>query len=225
MFKSGEKMVSDAAYYHYLNALLDGNKAECVRIVADLIDRNEDIKEIYTKIFQKSMYRIGYLWEHDRASIAKEHQATKITESLLNLVYPKILETEKIGKKVVVTCVDKEFHEIGPKIVSDFFELNGWDSIFLGSNTPQNEILEIIEREKPDVVGISNTFYINIARLLKLTEKINEKFPNQEIIVGGQALDQEVSNTLKQIGNVKFINTLNELENFIKERSNGSATN
>lgn len=212
-------MISDAIYYHYLNALLDGDKAECVRIVADLLEKGEDIKDIYTDIFQKSMYRIGYLWEHDRTSIANEHQATKVTESLLSLVYPKIIEKEKIDKKVVVTCVDKEFHEIGPKIVSDFFELNGWHSIFLGSNTPQNEILNIIDNEKPDVVGISNTFYMNIARLLKLVEKISEKFPNQEVIIGGQAFDDESAKTLQNFNNVHFIPTIHELENYIKDKS------
>ncbi|MDZ7767227.1 MAG: cobalamin-dependent protein [Melioribacteraceae bacterium] len=212
-------MISDAIYYHYLNALLEGNKAECTKIISELIDNNVDIKEIYTKLFQKSMYRIGYLWEHDRASVAKEHQATKITESLLNLNYEKILDTPKINKKVVIACIDKEFHEIGARIVSDFFELSGWQSIFLGSNTPQNEIVQIIEEEKPDVVGISNTFYINVARLIKLTEKIREKFSDQEIIVGGQALNEETASTLNNFGKIFYIPTLDVLEKFIKERS------
>ena len=212
-------MISDAVYYHYLNALLDGNKSECVRIIADLLDKNEDIKEIYTKIFQKSMYRIGYLWEHNRATVAKEHQATKITESLLNLVYPKIFDKNKIDKKVLITCVDKEFHEIGPKIISDFFELKGWHSIFLGSNTPQNEILQTIKEEQPNVVGISNTFYMNIARLFKLTEKITTTFPNLEIIVGGQAIDERTSENLIKLGNVHVISDLYVLEEFIDEQS------
>ena len=129
-------MISDAVYYHYLNALMDGDKGECVKIVTDLLEKNEDIKEIYTKLFQRSMYRIGYLWEHSKTSIAKEHIASKITESLISLVYPKIIEKEKNGKKVVISCIDKEFHEMGPKMVSDFFELYGWSSVFLGSNTP-----------------------------------------------------------------------------------------
>lgn len=219
MLVNGEKMISDAIYYHYLNALLEGNKAECTKIISELIYNKVDIKEIYTKLFQKSMYRIGYLWEHDRASVAKEHQATKITESLLNLNYEKILDTPKINKKVVITCIDKEFHEIGARIVSDFFELSGWQSIFLGSNTPQNEIVQIIEEEKPDVVGISNTFYINVARLIKLTERIREKFSDQEIIVGGQALNEETASTLNNFGKIFYIPTLDVLEKFIKERS------
>jgi methanogenic corrinoid protein MtbC1 len=220
VFNLGDVMISDAVYYHYLNALLEGNKAECVKIIADLLERNESVKDIYTKIFQKSMYRIGYLWEHNRTSVANEHRATKITESLLNLVYPKILETEKNSKKVIITCIDKEFHELGPKIVSDYFELMGWNSIFLGANTPQDDILNLIKEEKPDLVGISNSFYINVARLLKMIEKIKAEFPEQEVIIGGQALDEEVTKSLSQFDKVHFISSLDVLEEFIKERTN-----
>lgn len=209
-------MISDAVYYHYLSALLEGNKSECVKIVSDLLERNEDPKEIYIKLFQRSMYRIGYLWEHNRTSVAREHIASKITESLLTLLYPKIMEIEKIGKKVVISCIDKEFHEIGPKIVSDFFELNGWESIFLGSNTPQNEIIDTIKETEPDLLGISNNFYINVVRLLKLIDQVRDQFPNLQIIVGGQALAEGHDDTLKDYKGVHYIPSLYELENFIK---------
>lgn len=212
-------MITDAIYYHYLSALLGGNKAECVKIIANLLEKNEDVKEIYTKLFQKSMYRVGYLWEHNRASVANEHRATKITESLLSLVYPKILDIEKVDKKVIITCIDKEFHELGARMVSDYFELMGWNSIFLGANTPQNEILNIIKEEEPDLVGISNNFYINVARLLKLLEKIKEEFPKQKVIVGGQALNGNSDISLNKFKGVTFIHDLNELEEYIRKQS------
>jgi len=212
-------MISDAVYYHYLSALLDGNKSECVRIVTDLLDGDENPKEIYIKLFQRSMYRIGDLWEKSRTSVAREHIASQITEDLLQLVYPKILEKEKIGKKVIISCIDKEFHELGPKIVSDFFELKGWDSIFLGSNTPQEEIINLIKEVKPDLLGISNNFYIHIVRLLKLIEQIKKEFPGLEIIIGGQALSNGHGISLKQFDNVKYIPSLNELESFIENKN------
>lgn len=212
-------MISEANYLHYLSALLDGDKAECTRIVNTLLENNTDIKEIYTKLFQRSMYRIGHLWESNRSSIAEEHIATKITESLLNLVYPRIMETPRNGKKIVITCVDKEFHEIGPRIVSDFFELNGWESIFLGANTPANEVLNIIKDKQPDLVGISNSFYINVLRLVKMIELIIGEFPDQEIIVGGQALADDQNKVLSKFENVSYISGIDKLDEYIKYKS------
>lgn len=211
-------MIPQAVYFDYLNSLIEGNKYNCTRIVNKLLKDDVPVKEIYDGLFQKTMYRIGHLWENDRATVATEHMASQITESLLSLVYPKIVETEKIGKTAVIACVDKEFHEIGPRIVSDFFELHGWDSYFLGSNTPRNEVIEMIREKQPDVVGISNNFYINFVRLLKLVDDIKRFFPDQEVILGGQALNENVNESLSKYGNVHFIKSLDELEEYIKSK-------
>ncbi|MDP3444121.1 MAG: B12-binding domain-containing protein, partial [Ignavibacteria bacterium] len=70
-------MISEVIYLHYLNALLEGNKKECMQIVVNLIDHKISLKEIYVQLFQRSMYRIGTMWEKERCGIADEHIATK----------------------------------------------------------------------------------------------------------------------------------------------------
>ncbi len=212
-------MILESHYLHYLSALLDGNKEECTRIVITLLESGVPVKEIYTDIIKRSMYRIGQLWENDRTSIAREHQATKITETIISLIYPYILRVPKIDKKVIVTCTDKEFHELGARIVSDIFELNGWHSIFLGANTPKEELVRLIEEEKPDLVALSLNFYINIVRLIKEVELINERFPDLPIIVGGQGLSEGKHEILDKFANVKYISCLDTLEEYIKNNS------
>ncbi len=211
-------MIPQSVYFNYLNSLMEGNKADCTKIVSQLIQDDVPVKEIYDEIFQKTMYRIGHLWENNRTTVATEHLASQITESLLSLVYPKILEQEKIGKTAIIACVDKEFHEIGPRIVSDFFELHGWHSYFLGSNTPRNDVIETIREKQPDVVGISNNFYINFVRLIKLVDDIKRLFPEQEIILGGQALNENIIESLDKYNNIKLLKSLDELEEYIKSK-------
>ena len=72
-------MISETVYLHYLNALLDGDKKQCSQIVQKLINNNVGMKEIFMELFQRSMYRIGLLWEKERCTIADEHIATRIT--------------------------------------------------------------------------------------------------------------------------------------------------
>jgi len=184
-----------------------------------MLESGVPVKEIYTDVIKRSMYRIGQLWENDRTSIAREHQATKITEIMISLIYPYILKVPKIDKKVIVTCTDKEFHELGARMVSDIFELNGWKSIYLGANTPKDELIRLIEEENPDVVAISINFYINIVRLIKEIELISEKFPDLQIVVGGQAFSNGNKELLEKYDNVKYISCLDSLEDFIKEKS------
>ncbi len=208
-------MISEAKYLHYLNSILKGNKAECIEIINNLLEEGIPVICIYNDIFKRSMYRIGQLWEKNRCTVADEHLATQITKLCLNLVYPKIEKVPKNDKTVLITCVDKEFHEIGPKMVSDYFELNGWTSIFLGSNMPDADVIKIIADKKPDVVGISNNFYMNLLRTLKLIENIKENNQNLKIIVGGQAIEKAENNTLDKYDNVVIIRDLDHLQNYI----------
>ncbi len=211
------KIIPEAVYLHYLNSLLDGDKKLCTQIVLNLIEQKVSIKAIYMELFQRSMYRIGQMWEREKCSVAGEHIATKITEALIELVSTSSLGDDDNGKLALITCVDKEYHELGARMVAGFLEAYGWRTIFIGSNTPQSDIIAIIREKKPDLVGISNSFYINVIRLTKLIQSIKEEFPDQEIIIGGQALAEGRADELSQFQNVHYITCLNGLEKFLTE--------
>lgn len=212
-------MISEAVYLHYLDSLLKGDKKQCAQIVINLVESSIPLKEIYVQLFQRSMYRIGQMWEKERCSIASEHIATKITESLIESTTRYFLNGRYSSKLAVITCIDKEYHELGARMVAGFFEVSGWNTLYLGSNTPQASLIELIKEKKPDVVGISNNFYINICRLLKLIDQIHLSTPDQQIIVGGQALSGGKSEILSRYPNVKYISCLDELEKFISASS------
>ena len=84
-----------------------------------------------------------------------------------------------------------------------------------GMAATANKAIQIIEEKKPDLVGISSSFYINIMRLIKLIQLIKEKIPDQEILVGGQALADGRAEGLSKFDNVKYIASLDELEEYI----------
>lgn len=213
-------MISEAIYLHYLDSLLKGDKKQCTKIVSDLIESNVPLKEIYLKLFQRSMYRIGQMWEKERCSVAEEHIATKITESLIEFTTSHYINGFSTGKLAVITCIDKEFHELGAQMVAGFFEAYGWKTLYLGSNTPNSCLIDLIKEKNPDVVGISNNFYINIVRLQKLIEQIQLVNPKLQILVGGQALSNGQSIILNKYTNVQYIACLDELDIFISSFSN-----
>ena len=213
-------MISETVYLHYLNALLDGDKKQCSQIVQKLINNNVGMKEIFMELFQRSMYRIGLLWEKERCTIADEHIATRITEGLIELVSNSFTNEKRIGKLALITCIDKEFHDLGARMVAGYFEANGWNTIFAGSNTPEQDIIHLIKEKQPDIVGISIGFYININRLISLVQVINENFPAQEILIGCQALLEGHTNILSVYDKVNYITCINGLEKYIAAHQN-----
>lgn len=210
-------MISEAIYLHYLDAILNGDKKQCFQIVFNLINQQVSIKEIYMELFQRSMYRIGQMWEREKCSVADEHVATRITEALIEFVGTNHLGNNKSEKLALITCIDKEYHELGARMVAGYLEANNWRTIFIGANSPQSTILKVIKEKKPILVGISNSFYINFFRLVKLIQAINNEYPDQEIIVGGQALAEGRSEGISQYKNVKYITCLNGLEKYLLE--------
>lgn len=209
--------IPESKFYAYLSALLEGNRDECFLIAKSLIDENYSVIDVYSDLFQKSLYRVGELWDLGKISVAEEHLVTQITEEILSKINPYFKKNEKKGLSVIVSSVAKEFHQIGARMVSDIFEVNGWTSFFLGSNTPINDLLKIIELKKPNAVALSLTFYINIIRLIETIRQINQNFPELTLFIGGQAFTQGGYDLISKFNNVIYIPSIKELDLLLKD--------
>ena len=209
-------MISEVYFLDYTNGLLQGDKEKCISIVEKLITEKTDIKDIYVDLLQRSLYHVGKMWEQGQLSIADEHMGTEITKCLMNKYADKITANKKVGKTALITCVDKEFHEIGARMAADVFELNGWNTYFLGASTPTKEIVKFIEIKKPDVVGLSFSFYMNLLRLLEVIDHIRKNYPDQKIIIGGQGINPEKENLLSKYPDIRHFSTVKELDDYLK---------
>jgi methanogenic corrinoid protein MtbC1 len=209
------KMITQSIYDSYLDALLVGNRQECTKIVQELLGGQIRIRDLYTDLFQKSLYQVGELWESNKITVAREHLATAITEGLLNLVYPELFKGERRQKKIVVSCAANEFHQIGGKMIADIFEINGWDAYFLGANTPADHMLAFIDDEKPDLAALSLSIYFNMPALKNALDAVHTHFPNLDILVGGQAFRWGGENIIKKFKNTNLITSMDDLEKMI----------
>lgn len=207
-----QSLITEELYQRYLRALLDGNRHSCHKLVFGLLDKDIDVKDLYVHLFQRALYRVGELWEHNKISVAVEHIATAITEGLLSLVYPRIFDAEHCGKKAVIACVPNEYHQIGAKMVADTFELNGWDGYFVGANTPTQELLDLLQDNDPDVIGLSLSIYFHLPQFEKMLTEIRNEFPETPVWVGGQAFRWGGSEVIEKFHNTKFVDSLYNLE-------------
>ncbi|WP_034642017.1 cobalamin B12-binding domain-containing protein [Desulfovibrio inopinatus] len=212
-------MLTETTYQEYLGHLIFGRKRACVAVVTELLDEDIDLHTLYIRLFQRSLYEIGALWETGKVSVAIEHMATAITEHALTLVYPRLFQGERIGKSAIVACVANEYHQIGAKMVADVLELHGWDAYFLGVNTPVEELLTFVEEKRPDAICLSLSIYFNFSHLVDLIKHIRERFPTTPIWTGGQAFRWGGTDIGTLFPDVTYIPSLSALENFIQGKS------
>lgn len=200
----------------YLENLLQGNRQNCSAIARQYLSVNPSFLDLYEEVFKVSLYEIGLLWETNKISVATEHLATAITEGILNEYFEQIISKAKQNRKVVVACVENEQHQVGVKMVADTFEMLGWESFFLGTGIPVQELIRYIHKVKPDLLAISLTVYFNFTNLVKMLTSIRNDFPELKIVVGGQAFSRISGETVNKIGNVVFLSDLYLLKKYVE---------
>ncbi|MFP8489218.1 cobalamin-dependent protein [Gracilimonas sp. Q87] len=183
--RDGEPLAEEAKTY--LDLLLGGERKKAADLIEELAEKGESIKDIYKHIFQKTQYEVGALWQNNMISVAHEHFCTAATQLIMSNLYPRIFSVDKKGRKLVACSVADELHEIGIRMVSDFFEMEGWDTHYLGSNMPDEHLVQLLKEEKPDILAISVTMPLHIDRATKLIKKVreNEQTADVKIMVGG----------------------------------------
>ncbi len=204
--------LDEPCYQTYLGDLLAGHRAPCVALVQRLLAESIGLRDLYLNLYQRSLYDVGDLWERNQISVAVEHLATSITEGLLNLSYPQLFAAPRRGRRAVVSCVVNEYHQLGAKMVADLMELHGWDTDFLGANTPHDALIDLLHHRHPDVLALSMSIYFNLPALLELLLKIRLVFPELPIWVGGQAFRHGGREAVGNFPHVSCITSLDDLE-------------
>ncbi len=109
----------------------------------------------------------------------------------MSRLYPHFLGAADRGHKMVACCVDGELHELGLKMVTDFFALEGWETHYLGSSTPHEDIASFVEAVRPDLLCVSVTMTFNTHKAERLIRRIRDSkmHPRAGILVGGFPLN------------------------------------
>jgi MerR family transcriptional regulator, light-induced transcriptional regulator len=172
-------------------ALLSGNISKCIEISDGFIKTQDDIPAFYHYIIQPAMYDVGIMWEKDDISVAQEHLASAVVTRLLATITTRNLRTEKTKGKLLITSSPNEFHQIGAWMLSDVFELAGWDVRFLGADTPKEELFKLVKDFMPDVLAVSVTMPFNVDKAAEIISEIknDEEFKELKIIVGGRVFN------------------------------------
>ncbi|MDY0079188.1 MAG: cobalamin-dependent protein [Ignavibacteriaceae bacterium] len=171
----------------YLDHLIKGDKNPAQESILNCVKNSVPIKDIYLHVFQVTQRETGRLWQINRLSVAQEHYITAATQFIMSRLYPYLFSSTQKKQKIIISCTAGELHELGARMVADFFEMDGWDSYYFGANTPPASLINAIQTYKPAVVALSVTMTFNLSSLTELISEIrrNPVLNEIKIIVGG----------------------------------------
>lgn len=172
----------------FVDLLLAGDRHNASRLILDAVDSGTSVRDVYLHVFQRSQQEIGRLWQLNRVTVAQEHYCSAATQLIMSQLYSRIFNSDRVGRTMVAASVGGDLHEIGIRMVSDFFEIEGWDTFYMGASTPTSTLLETVRTRKPDVVAISATMPYHISAATQLVAALRaarlDSIPR--IIVGGR---------------------------------------
>jgi len=176
-----------AVQERFLQVILKGDRREATRLSLEALKEGHSIPDLYIEVFQESQYELGRLWESNRITVAEEHMATAVTQSVLARLYPFIEPASPPKGKMVVTGVEGEMHQIGAHMVSDLFEARGWSVCFLGTNVPRVGVIQALAEHDADLLGISATMLFSVPNVVELVHAVRQEFGDvrPRILVGG----------------------------------------
>ena len=175
-------------------AAVKGERRTCHRVIEVALSSGAEIIDIYEKVFYPVMVEVGALWQKNEINVAQEHLITAITQNIISAIYPRLLESLIIERKgnALVACPGNELHELGARMLSDLWEIEGWNVTYLGSNIPADFIVETIKNEDFQVLGLSCSLSFNLRFVKEAVEKVraNNKFKGK-IMVGGRIFNAD----------------------------------
>jgi len=191
--------------------LTDGDINSCVQIYDDYI-KIFNSADFFDKILKPVMYQIGDEWANNKISIATEHVASNIAQTLVKIIMDKGITSG--NKKKILLCVPVgEEHHLGCDVIETFLTSKGYKIFNMGTSIPTESVLHFVEHDKPDLVMVSITLEDNLKAGQRLVKKIKDNF-KVPIVVGGYALEQE---KIPKFDAEVFANsTLNDLPKLIR---------
>lgn len=185
----------------FLASLLEGSHRKPLELCINNVHSPSDLKEFYLQVIQPALYNIGSLWEKGEISVAREHLASAIVTRVMASLYPKFIILEQTKGNAIVTAAPNEYHEIGPRMVADMLEMDGWDIKYTGANTPPGDLVDLALAKSPLFIAISVGMPFNINRTQELIKLIRsqKQLNDTKIMVGGQCLNMS-SQVKKAIG-------------------------
>lgn len=146
----------------------------------------------------KGMDEVGRKMKEGDMFVPEVLMAANTMKSGLQVVKPLMEgeETESPGK-IAIGTVAGDLHDIGKNLVVMMLEGAGFKVIDLGVDVSKDRFLQVIEEEKPDLIGLSALLTTTMKAMGETVQAIGGKV---KTMIGGAPVTEEFANDIGASG-------------------------
>ncbi len=174
--------------------LYNGLKDEVVEATGIFLKRGWGADKVLNDALVEGMRIVGIDFRDGILFVPEVLLAANAMKAGMFILRPLLAETgaPKVGKMVIGT-VKGDIHDIGKNLVAMMMEGAGFEVVDLGINNAVEKYLDALEKEQPDILGMSALLTTTMPYMKVVIDTMKEKGLREEyiVLVGGAPLNEE----------------------------------
>ena len=217
IIKLTEKKLSYPEQIHSLTlAMIDHDEERFEKIMSTII-LQLGFEMAMIKVIYPFLIKIGVLWQTGAISPSQEHYISylirqKIIVAIDSLFVPAI----DYRKNYLLFLPEEEMHELSLLFSSYIIKSRRNKVIYIGQNTPFNDIVRVYNLLKPDYLLTVLTTHPQPCHIQSYIDKLSHTFHSTKILISGR---QIIGQDLGLGKNMQVLNKLEDLIEFVEENS------
>ena len=185
----------------YLEALLSGRRDDAQDVALAAAEAGNSVMDIYEQLLEPAQRELGRMWLNGEITVADEHLATATTQCVMALLRTRVAARSESGHTLLAAVIAGEHHDIGLQMVADFFDMAGWETLYLGANTPTRDILDMLSRHKCHLLALSVGTGLHLREAGELIDMLraDPTCGGTRVLVGGRPF-QAIPDLWKDLG-------------------------
>ncbi|NTU71838.1 MAG: cobalamin B12-binding domain-containing protein [Coriobacteriia bacterium] len=177
-------------------ALAKRDRVGAVERALDAVHAGDiSIVSLYVDVLSPLLAGIGSAWSHGKEQVWEEHFDSHTVRTIVESLYLDVQrESAKVtprGERVLLACPPREQHELGLRMLSDRFQLAGYDVTFLGADTPLDQIIAAAKATDANLVALSVSTVFERVELRTFVDSLRAQLPGARIVIGGPAFSRD----------------------------------
>lgn len=180
------------AYY-----IIEGTKEGLIPDLEAALQMYDTPLDVINGPLMEGMAEVGRLFNENKLIVAEVLQSAGVMKASVGFLEDFMEKKEDdTGKgKIVLATVKGDVHDIGKNLVEIILSNNGYKVIDVGIKVTPATLIEVIRKEKPDMIGLSGLLVKSAHQMVITAQDFKEAGIDTPILVGGAALSRRFTET------------------------------
>ncbi len=167
--------------------LVSGDRCAARELIGEAEAEGVGAQQLAHDVFWPVLEMINTLYRGDQLTTLAHHYATRLLRSLIDQGQAGYRQRDRRNRKILLFSGPGEADELAGQLMADLAEADGYEVYFGGGGVANDEILEEVGMQRPDILLMFASAPSDAPNIRQLIDSIRSvgACPEMQIVVGG----------------------------------------